>query len=183
MGSVWCRATDACVESTEKLQICVAKVKIQRLEGVSFWGGGGDLLEVAPRRKGGRLSAQHLRRSSCLISYGAARYEEHTNQASFIADNVLEEWAATIDSRRLTPPHSATCSDTRSARGLLSSPPNLEMWLTLPSSNQLRKAITLGPGVGLYFRLLRQRERARAHTHTHTQDGDQYDLAFNEALV
>lgn len=41
MGSVWCRTTDACVESTEKLQICVAKVKIQRLEGVSFWGGGG----------------------------------------------------------------------------------------------------------------------------------------------
>ena len=40
------------------------------------------------------------------------------------------------------------------------------MWLALPSSNQLRKAITLGPGVGLYFRLLRHRESAHTHTYT-----------------
>lgn len=52
-----------------------------------------------------------LRCSSCLISCERiARYGSHTNQGPFIADNVLED-VATIDSKKLTQPHSATCSE------------------------------------------------------------------------
>lgn len=61
----------------------------------------------------GCIATQYLRCSSSLISCERiARYGQHTNQGRLIADNVLEDFVATIDSRRLTQPRSATCNGT-----------------------------------------------------------------------